>query len=176
MKLKFGFNDVKQVLKESIQIFAFLHLSFTYGYSFSICTGPSMLPTISESGNIVLIDHFSYVFLNNEYKKGDVVVCLSPNDRRKNICKRIVATEGDLMPISTRYFPFQEFVIIPKGHVWLAGDNPNNSTDSRQYGPVSMGLLRGKVFMKFQPNLSQPFVSISNEIFTNGKQEKCNDK
>ena len=37
---------------------------------------------------------------------------------------------------------------IPKGHVWLLGDNPNYSKDSRDYGPVPYGLIRGRACFK----------------------------
>ena len=39
-------------------------------------------------------------------------------------------------------------VQVPAGHVWLQGDNPINSTDSRHYGPVPYALLRGRAFLK----------------------------
>lgn len=81
--------------------------------------------------------------------------------RKRNVCKRIQYIEGDVIPISTNYFPFSEVIVIPRGHVWLAGDNTNNSTDSRQYGPVPTGLIQGRVFAKFSfNNLSQPFTRI----------------
>ena len=44
-----------------------------------------------------------------------------------------------------------EYVTVPDGHVWLQGDNERNSTDSRDYGPVPMEMLRGRVFAKVWP-------------------------
>ena len=42
-------------------------------------------------------------------------------------------------------------VPVPPGHVWLQGDNPLNSTDSRTYGPVPAALVRGRVFCRVWP-------------------------
>ncbi|EPQ28246.1 uncharacterized protein PFL1_04073 [Pseudozyma flocculosa PF-1] len=44
-----------------------------------------------------------------------------------------------------------QYVTVPSGHVWLTGDNLGNSTDSRHYGPVPMGLVKGKVVAKVFP-------------------------
>eukprot|EP00798_Chlamydomonas_sp_ICE-L_P003557 gene3557-13629_t len=43
---------------------------------------------------------------------------------------------------------------VPPGHVWLQGDNLIHSLDSRQYGPVPMGMVRGKVFMQYGPAIT----------------------
>ncbi|KAN0060870.1 hypothetical protein ACQY0O_006604 [Thecaphora frezii] len=45
-----------------------------------------------------------------------------------------------------------QYVTVPSGHVWLVGDNLAKSTDSRHYGPVPMGLLRGKVLARAFPH------------------------
>lgn len=42
----------------------------------------------------------------------------------------------------------RKYISVPKGHVWVAGDNLSNSFDSRGYGPVPMGLIKGRVFAK----------------------------
>jgi len=55
--------------------------------------------------------------------------------------------------------PFQ----VPRGHVWLEGDNLENSSDSRAYGPVPYGLLRSRVLYKVNLCFSQggyDFVSL----------------
>jgi mitochondrial inner membrane protease subunit 1 len=38
--------------------------------------------------------------------------------------------------------------VVSQGHVWLQGDNLNNSTDSRSYGAVLLALVRGRVFLQ----------------------------
>ncbi|TKY89445.1 hypothetical protein EX895_001976 [Sporisorium graminicola] len=43
-------------------------------------------------------------------------------------------------------------ITVPLGHVWLAGENMANSTDSRHYGPVPLGMVRGKVLARVYPN------------------------
>jgi len=40
---------------------------------------------------------------------------------------------------------------VPRGHVWLEGDNRNNSADSRTYGPVPQGLVRGRALCRVWP-------------------------
>lgn len=35
---------------------------------------------------------------------------------------------------------------VPRGHVWLLGDNAPVSYDSRSYGPVPYALITGRVF------------------------------
>ena len=37
---------------------------------------------------------------------------------------------------------------VPKGHVWLEGDNSDVSSDSRTYGPVPYALLKSRVFYR----------------------------
>ncbi|KAK0533446.1 hypothetical protein OC834_002232 [Tilletia horrida] len=37
------------------------------------------------------------------------------------------------------------YITVPKGHVFLAGDNLANSRDSRDYGPVPLALIQGRV-------------------------------
>uniref|UniRef100_A0A4W5N872 Peptidase S26 domain-containing protein n=1 Tax=Hucho hucho TaxID=62062 RepID=A0A4W5N872_9TELE len=44
--------------------------------------------------------------------------------------------------------------MVPKGHVWLEGDNLSNSADSRSYGPVPYALIRGRVCLKVRRGTS----------------------
>lgn len=37
---------------------------------------------------------------------------------------------------------------VPRGHVWLQGDNTLNSTDSRDYGPLPYNMMLGRVICR----------------------------
>lgn len=45
-----------------------------------------------------------------------------------------------------------EMVQVPRGHCWVHGDNLDNSRDSRHYGPVPLGLIKGKVVARVWPD------------------------
>ena len=55
---------------------AFAH----YMYSVRVCKGPSMLPTLPTSRELVVVDKFSYGIQGEMYKYGDVVVNVSMRD------------------------------------------------------------------------------------------------
>ena len=40
---------------------------------------------------------------------------------------------------------------IPDGHMWIEGDNRKEARDSRDYGPVPIGLLLGLVYLRIYP-------------------------
>lgn len=110
-----------------------------------------MLPTIEEKNTFVLVDYFSYKIMRQTFKKGDVVVALSPGYFYRPVCKRICALEGEEVCYEHPQSGQQERCVIPDGHVWLLGDNPEFSDDSRHYGPVKRRSIRGKVFLKLWP-------------------------
>jgi len=115
----------------------------TYAFDLFMCIGTSMEPTI-RSHDIVITEHFTQRF--GELKRGDVVIVRSPTDPATIVCKRIVAKHGDMMADEEG-----ELVKVQRGHVWLEGDNPADSFDSRKYGPVPLGLVLSKIFVRIWP-------------------------
>ncbi|KAH9601956.1 hypothetical protein KSS87_017374 [Heliosperma pusillum] len=110
--------------------------------------GASMLPTMGVSGDIVLVGLISPRF--GKTVPGDIVIVRSPECPRKVITKRLIAQAGDSVTflVDPKNSEQSKTVVVPKGHVWIQGDNINDSRDSRAFGPVPYGLLYGKVFWR----------------------------
>ncbi|CCL98972.1 uncharacterized protein FIBRA_00980 [Fibroporia radiculosa] len=112
--------------------------------------GPSMLPTMSVTGESVLENR---MVSPENLQRGDLVTITSPLNPTRIVCKRILGLPGDVIcvdPTGT-LAPSTEHVLVPKNHIWLSGDNAAFSRDSRTYGPVSMALVRGRLVARVWP-------------------------
>jgi signal peptidase I len=126
----------------------------------------SMRPTLEE-GDRVLINRLAYRF--GEPSRGDIVVLHSPINADEDLVKRIVALAGDRVAVSDGrlyvngvaqeepYLLEQDMkgdmpeTLVPEGHVFVMGDNRNNSGDSRMFGPVTRESLIGSAFGVYWP-------------------------
>jgi len=115
----------------------------TYIYEITWCQGSSMQPTL-DTNNFILINKYT-----NDFKVGDLVTAISPTGGYF-VCKRIRFIQGDKIIVNPPYDdPF--VITIPQGYCWLEGDNPETSRDSKQYGPIPMRMLTGKVVCRVYP-------------------------
>jgi signal peptidase I len=126
----------------------------------------SMQPTLQE-GDRILLNRLAYRF--RDEAPGDIVVFHSPINASEDLVKRIVAVAGDKVAISDGtlyvngeaqeepYLMEQDVsgdmpeTTIPVGHVFVMGDNRNNSGDSRLFGPVPMDSIIGRAFVVYWP-------------------------
>jgi len=126
------------------------HVVTEYGAEVTMTVGPSMMPTLSMAGDTLLIDRTlnlpnwikAVVGLDVEPKVGDIIVAKSPTDSTQTVCKRVIALEGQKAPTGN---------VVPPGRIWIEGDNKANSTDSRDYGPIPLALIEGKVICRIWP-------------------------
>ncbi|XP_057637564.1 mitochondrial inner membrane protease subunit 1 isoform X2 [Chionomys nivalis] len=132
----------------TIQYGCIAHCAFEYVGGVVMCSGPSMEPTIQNS-DIVFAENLSRHFY--AIQRGDIVIAKSPSDPKSNICKRVIGLEGDKILTTSSSDISKSRNYVPTGHVWLEGDNLQNSTDSRYYGPIPYGLIRGRIFFKIWP-------------------------
>jgi len=60
-------------------------------------------------------------------------------------------------------------VYVPKGYVWVEGDNPLYSIDSRHYGPLPLSNVRGRVVYRMWPMRRNRGVGVQPHL--NGEDE-----
>jgi signal peptidase I len=101
---------------------------------------------------------------------GDIIIFKYPGDEQTDYIKRCVAVEGQTVELrgkqlivdgvlqdeeyakyyhGSSYGPFR----VPDGHIFMMGDNRDNSADSRVWGPLDKDLILGKaMFIYFSWN------------------------
>jgi signal peptidase I len=143
-----------------------------FGFDIYRIPSSSMLPTLVPNDHI----YVSASGYNSEtIQRNDVLVFFYPDGSRTPYIKRLIALAGDRVRIenfivyvngkplpqlyinttrlrksSSRYMPE---IQIPKGHLFLLGDNRDNSWDSRFFGVLPEKNVIGKaVFLIFGKN------------------------
>lgn len=133
-------------------------------------SGDSMLPTLENNDKIIVWE------LNYKPKSGDIVIIKRGKYLDTPLIKRIIATENQIIDIN--YFTDKVMIDneelhenyireknlwlqgdidlpckIPKDHVWVMGDNRNNSTDSRftEVGLIPIKNIIGKAVYRISP-------------------------
>ena len=151
--------------------------------AFKIPTG-SMRMTLQE-GDLILVNKFVYgakVPLSNYYlpalrepRRGDVVVFIYPEDKKKDFIKRLVGLPGETVEIKSGsiyindlpaeepifkqiyYYNRGDFaaegqkVTVPKNSYFVLGDNSVSSKDSRYWGFVPKENLLGQALVIYWP-------------------------
>jgi signal peptidase I len=109
-------------------------------------------------------------------RQGDIIVFKYPGDLRRDFIKRCIAVEGQTVEIRNkvvyvngvpldepyvihsdpRVFPKEisprdnmDPIYIPQGYFFMMGDNRDNSSDSRFWGPLDASLIKGKALILY---------------------------
>ena len=135
--------------------------------------GNSMFDNFHD-GEYLLTDKVSYRF--NQPVKDDVIVFKAPMNEDYDYIKRIIGLPGDKVMLKSgrvylngnedneagyldgriqttpgRYLSEGVTINVPSGNYFVMGDNRNNSSDSRDFGPVPEQNIVGKAWVKYWP-------------------------
>jgi nickel-type superoxide dismutase maturation protease len=100
--------------------------------------GRSMAPALLP-GERLMFDRLAYV--RNPPRAGDVVCVAHPLRPQLRMIKRLAGVPGDTLGGRT----------LGRGEYWLLGDNADESTDSRDFGPVRCRELLGRAWVRYWP-------------------------
>jgi len=126
----------------------------------------SMLPTL-RIGDYLLVNKFVYLF--RPIRRGDIIVFKFPQDETRDFIKRVVGLPGETLEIRDRqvfidgkplHEPYAVYseppllgspvpyhlgpMVIPPGHLFMMGDNRDNSLDSRSWGLLEESKVVGE--------------------------------
>jgi signal peptidase I len=109
-------------------------------------------------------------------KPGDIIVFKYPGDLKRDFIKRCIAVGGQTVEIrdkvvyvdgvardepyvirsDPRIFPKEisardnmDPLYVPEGYLFMMGDNRDNSSDSRFWGPLDLRLVKGKAMILY---------------------------
>jgi signal peptidase I len=130
--------------------------------------GASMEPTL-RGNELLIVNQWIYKVKQPEY--GDIIV-FHYEDEGRDFIKRVIGLPGDVIEIrngeilrnskkiNEPYIPSwmknsygenKPRMIVPKGHLYVLGDNRKNSKDSRVIGTVSMDEVVGRADVVLLP-------------------------
>ena len=168
-----GFSkSLVMYLHDLCWMLAVVMILFLVFFRIIVVSGPSMKMTLLDGDYLLLINNLFY----REPEKGDVVVVSKQEyDNGKPIVKRVIATEGQIvdmdfangivyvdgLPLEEDYINTPTNLdegsvfpqIVEEDHVFVMGDNRNNSKDSRslEIGQVDKREVLGKVALLMVP-------------------------
>ena len=104
--------------------------------------GPSMAPTLVPGD-------WALAVAPGRLRRWDVIVVEHPSRPGFELVKRITGIADELTPDGR---------ILETGEWWVEGDNPDLSTDSRHFGPITSDRIRAKVRLIYWPPSRRRFL------------------
>jgi len=134
--------------------------------------GFSMEPTL-QNGQYVIVNKIGLHFA--ALHRGDIIVFHYPLDPSESFVKRVIGLPGDTVAVQNRHLVLDGKVInepyinglmaanypqvtVPAGDYFVMGDNRNNSSDSRAWGPLPANEVIGRAWISYWPPQDWGFV------------------
>jgi signal peptidase I len=113
-----------------------------------VVLGDSMLPALSD-GDRVVVDLWTY--RHRAPRPGEIVLFGGPAPGGSALVKRVVALPAGVSPAPRLGLWPPPEAGDPSGGLWIRGDNATRSVDSRHFGAVPPGRVRGRVVFRYWP-------------------------
>jgi signal peptidase I len=127
--------------------------------------GDSMLPTLCDGESVLVVRPGSRW---NRINRGDLVIFEHPNGQGGDYIKRVVGLPGEDIKIAGGWV-FWDGNLLEENYIrsgqkadikewfngpdeyFLLGDNRGDSNDSRDFGPVASGQIKGRAWVRCWP-------------------------
>lgn len=139
----------------------------TFVVTSTIVDGRSMNPTVNHGDRLMVNKLF---FMKKNITRRDIIDFYVPS-AKKYYLKRVIGVEGDTVEIiKDRVYLNGEMLeenyvstnvttphnentkwVVPKGHVFVLGDNRSNSRDGRDLGTIPRSDIVGKIVLRYYP-------------------------
>ena len=161
-------SKMKKILIIVFGLLILLTIFWFSAFKVFLVSGISMEPTLTNNEKILV---YRKAYLFSKPHRGDIVLVSADN---QIFVKRIIATGGQLIeikdgkvflngeiidePYAKNSYTFgNQNIVLPEDHYYVLGDNrePNESTDSRIFGPINKENILGKVIYNISDNFSK---------------------
>jgi signal peptidase I len=134
--------------------------------------GESMLPTLHDK-DVVFVEKITN--LTKHFKRGQIIIFDRNNAEKDILVKRVIGIEGDQIQIKegkvyvngealkedylkdgtftapSEFLANNKTYTVEKNHVFVLGDNRENSVDSRILGTISIKDIKGHTVIRLYP-------------------------
>lgn len=129
---------MSKLLNHTLKFLGFFVFFFIiFNFRVSYISGNSMHPTL-KNNSLIIIDKYLYKIF--DIQRGDILILQIKNEE---VIKRLAFLPGENAEFNN------ETISLKNNEIYILGDNPKESIDSRNFGPVNTKNIIGKIFLSF---------------------------
>jgi signal peptidase I len=129
------YNNLMKKVK--IFLLTFILVLFLINFKIVKIQGNSMYPTL-KNNSYAIADRYLHKFF--PIQKNDILLFEILD---QEVVKKIVFFPGE------KLYSGEEEIILASDEIYILGDNPAESIDSRNYGPINISQIKGKIVVSF---------------------------